>query len=394
MDIRFHKAENKETLLVFLPERIDSKNVMDIEKTLFDVVENNDFEKLILEASELNYISSIGIRLLMKLNKKVNHLEIIRVNPEVEDILLKIGLDTIIPIFSDRKVIYSKNLEVIQDMDNYTVYKLEDNKALKVLKNDEERESVIEEKNNIKAAFLDGIPTIVPYDYVRTMNGKYGLVYEFPNATSFETLLKDSQNEDELINSFIELVNSIYETIPTNKVHHFDFTNILNSIVSKNRLSKEESEPILKFINLIKPKNILLHTELDFRNVIRTDEGEDLFIHIKGDTVGNPLLDLYILYYRRYLLPELRPEVFSKRFELPEEDGKRIIDKFFMKYLNINEKELRPLYKVFRILSLLTYLDRLPEDSNIETDKEKLEILELVNDKEAIEIATNFKLKH
>ena len=60
------------TLTVELEGRIDTTNAADIDKELFELVDANNPRKVILDASKLEYISSVGLRVVLKLKKTVD----------------------------------------------------------------------------------------------------------------------------------------------------------------------------------------------------------------------------------------------------------------------------------------------------------------------------------
>ena len=65
----------------FLIEKIDSNNAQDFEKDVFSAYEKNgDLE---LDARNLKYISSAGLRVILKLKKRQNNLEITHVSNDI-----------------------------------------------------------------------------------------------------------------------------------------------------------------------------------------------------------------------------------------------------------------------------------------------------------------------
>ena len=58
------------TLTLYLEGRIDSANAAAWEQEILAAVENNPDAALVLDADALEYISSAGLRVLMKLRKR------------------------------------------------------------------------------------------------------------------------------------------------------------------------------------------------------------------------------------------------------------------------------------------------------------------------------------
>ena len=70
-----------------LKGRIDSVNAEQIERELSAYAEKTDAEALVLDAKELEYISSAGLRVLLRLMKKGIRIQMTEVSPVVWEIL-------------------------------------------------------------------------------------------------------------------------------------------------------------------------------------------------------------------------------------------------------------------------------------------------------------------
>ena len=82
------------TLVLGLEGRIDTNNAAETEQKIFSVVEEqkNDTEKVQMDAGKLEYISSAGLRVLMKLRKSLGYpLEVVNVSRDVYDIFETTG---------------------------------------------------------------------------------------------------------------------------------------------------------------------------------------------------------------------------------------------------------------------------------------------------------------
>ena len=80
--------EENGVLVISLEGRIDSVNAAQVEKELFEIVEAGEDRKVELDASGLEYISSAGLRVLMKLlQTRGEPVTITGVSQEVYEIL-------------------------------------------------------------------------------------------------------------------------------------------------------------------------------------------------------------------------------------------------------------------------------------------------------------------
>ena len=92
------KIENN-TLTVCLEGRIDSNNAASVEAELFEAVNANPNAAVTVDADALEYISSAGLRVLMKLRKQVGKaLPVLNVSPEVYDIFETTGFTELLDV--------------------------------------------------------------------------------------------------------------------------------------------------------------------------------------------------------------------------------------------------------------------------------------------------------
>ena len=97
---------------IILYRRIDSTNVSLVEDRI-----NNELEgfngNLIIDCDELEYISSAGLRIILKLKKRFQNLKIINCNQAVYDIFEMTGFTDIINIEKGYRKISVDGCEVI-----------------------------------------------------------------------------------------------------------------------------------------------------------------------------------------------------------------------------------------------------------------------------------------
>ena len=74
---------NKNSLVLFFEGKLDSSNVDKVTSEVEEVLLDKKFSNLILDFSNLNYISSAGSRLILKLKQKYENTSVIEVSLEV-----------------------------------------------------------------------------------------------------------------------------------------------------------------------------------------------------------------------------------------------------------------------------------------------------------------------
>jgi hypothetical protein len=148
---------------------------------------------LVLDAAALEYISSAGLRVILRLSQSEDGLKIINVSSEVYEVFEMTGFSQMIPIEKAYRQISVEGCEVIGQGSNGKVYRLDPETIIKVYNNPDALPEIKRETDLARKAFVLGIPTAIPYDVVRVGQG-YGSVFELLNAKSFsETYLRRAQ---------------------------------------------------------------------------------------------------------------------------------------------------------------------------------------------------------
>ena len=85
-------------LVIALNGHIDSSNAADVEKEINQLRDENTFENVYLDAENLEYISSAGLRIILRLRKNYSELKIMNVHPDVYEILDMTGFTEMIDV--------------------------------------------------------------------------------------------------------------------------------------------------------------------------------------------------------------------------------------------------------------------------------------------------------
>ncbi|RKY61262.1 MAG: anti-anti-sigma factor [Candidatus Neomarinimicrobiota bacterium] len=112
MQVKIEKIEN---IYIFSIEgNLDSNTAGDLEKKLIPVIDPNN-TRFILDFSELNYISSAGLRVLLSAAKKLNQfrgkLILCSVKKDIKEVFEIAGLLPIFPIVDDPEAAAQKILQ-------------------------------------------------------------------------------------------------------------------------------------------------------------------------------------------------------------------------------------------------------------------------------------------
>lgn len=90
-------------LTVFLPVRVDSANAPDTELKLFDLVEDYEPKSIVIDAKDMQYICSAGLRIILNVRKKVPDTEVINTSPVVYDIFKNTGFNIVLKVSKARR---------------------------------------------------------------------------------------------------------------------------------------------------------------------------------------------------------------------------------------------------------------------------------------------------
>ena len=93
------KKYNEKELTITVKDKIDTTTAPDFENEIMD--EMGKFDSLIIDFTDLEYISSAGLRVLIATEKKLNPENIpsvIKVNDTIKEILVMSGFDKILNI--------------------------------------------------------------------------------------------------------------------------------------------------------------------------------------------------------------------------------------------------------------------------------------------------------
>lgn len=110
---------------IALHGHIDTANASQVEAAVRALLEGQEFSVLVLDAQRLSYISSSGLRILLRLMKAGNPLKMINVSPEVYDILEITGFSEMMTVEKAFRQVSVEGCEIIGQGSNGIVYRLD-----------------------------------------------------------------------------------------------------------------------------------------------------------------------------------------------------------------------------------------------------------------------------
>lgn len=92
-----HNLENN-TLTFYLEGELNSYTSKDVEKEIEDIMSNNAFNKVVLDLEKLTYISSAGLRIIVRIKQQCDDLTLVKVPDGVYDIFKMVGFNNLVKI--------------------------------------------------------------------------------------------------------------------------------------------------------------------------------------------------------------------------------------------------------------------------------------------------------
>lgn len=287
-------------LTLFLEGRIDTNNASAVESEIFAAVQANPGAEIIVDAEKLEYISSAGLRVLMKLRKQVKEtLSVLNVSRDVYDIFETTGFTELLDVKKAFRRVSVEGCELIGKGGNGAVYRLDKESIVKVYYGISNPLEKIEQDRMVsRAVFVQGINTAIPYDVVK-VGEDYGVVFEMVEADTLGMFLaKHPEKIEEYTHRMTNLLKRLHCTefdegaLP-------DARNLLYHRITIGEdlglFTREEADKLRSFTDSIPMRNTFVHGDFHPGNIMVKDD-ELILIDVGDSGVGHPINDLMGMY--------------------------------------------------------------------------------------------------
>ncbi len=301
-------------MMIDLTGRIDSGNAAQVEKELLKKMEGADAGAVVFNAAGLEYISSAGLRVLLRIRKQYPDMTITDVGPEIYEILEMTGFTELMKVEKAYRVVSVEGCEVIGRGSNGTIYRIDRDNVVKVYNHADALPEIRHEREMAKLALILGIPTAISYDVVR-VGEHYGSVFELLNAKSFSEILADDPGKmDWCVREYSELLRQIHDTeVPEGKLPDLKDTVLSWAHVLTDHLPEEAGAKLVSLVEAVPRTNHMIHGDYHTKNLELMD-GEVLVIDMDTLAVGHPVFELASMYNAFIGFSELDHEIV-KRFQ-------------------------------------------------------------------------------
>jgi uncharacterized protein (TIGR02172 family) len=307
-----------DTLTVTLDGRLDATTAPSLDaKLVLDGV-----RELVLDFAKCHYISSAGIRSVLKAHqamaKAQGKLVLTNVSPHVREVFDLTGLSDIITIGKKTREISIEGLELLSAGVCGECYRLDHETVVKVYHEGVEPEIAEREKQYSKAAFVMGVPTAISYDVV-SCGTRSGVVYELLDAELFSAVIRnDTGNLDRYAKMLSDAAKNLHAAkgdktiLPDLKDRFRGYIRDVGYL-----LTPEQSEYLMEKLEALPDSDTCVHFDLHSSNIMMQN-GELVIIDMGDFSTGSYLFDLGLI-YMIYGVPELGLSVLATK--IPTEQG-------------------------------------------------------------------------
>ncbi|MBQ6312328.1 MAG: anti-sigma factor antagonist, partial [Lachnospiraceae bacterium] len=322
-----------ENLIIRLGSVIDASNASDVEKELFTIRKENTDGALVLDAADLTYISSAGLRSVLKLQKQEKNLTLVNASKEVYDVFDMTGMTKVMEIQKKLRDVSIEGLKKIGQGGTAAVYQLDEDKIIKVYKPVFPLDVIRKEKEISQKLFLAGVPTAVPYEVVKC-GDEIGVIYELLYAkTLLDLMISDPEHGEDYVRMMADFFKE------TSAIEVKDFPEIkpmmrmsIYAWIKAGLITQEEMPKYAKIYDNVPDAEGFVHGDYHPGNIMKVGD-ELMMIDLASASKGHKIMDLAGLGTFLFSLAEyMTPERYTAFTGLTPETGKNLFRAFIDYY--------------------------------------------------------------
>lgn len=344
-------------LTIGLEGRIDHSNADELGSELSRILSEYDYDSIVLDAENLLYLSSAGLRVILSVRKKSPGLRIINASDEVYSIFLMTGFTEMMPIERAMKRLSVEGCPVLGRGAKGTVYRYNEDTIVKVYRDADSLPDAKRERELARRAFVLEIPTAISYDIVR-VGDSYGSVFELLDATPYTKLIAaDPEHRSRYIADYAALLRKLHGT----KVRREDMPDIKDYVLkwvgaAAAYLQPEETEKLNRLIDETPDTLTMIHGDYHTNNVM-LQNGETILIDMDTLSHGHPVFELAGIYITYVGFGIDDPHMVEDFLGIPYALATGIWEEFLPAYLGTDDQKV--IEDVARKAILLATLRRL-----------------------------------
>lgn len=350
------KVNNDVLTLKFIGQ-ISSKNAQLVEDEAFKIIKKHKCSGVILDFNELEFISSAGLRIILKIKKEANLIKIINVPSSVYEILEMTGFSEIMNVEKAFRNINVDGCEVIGKGANGLVYKYDDETIVKVYISNNPLDEIKKERDLAKRAFVYGLPTAISYDVVK-VGDKYGTVFELLNAV---TLAKKLANDPEHLDDYADIFTNMLKKIHSVTVKEDDLPHVKDEYLTwvsmlKGHIDDKDYEKLSLLTKNVKDDLTLIHGDYHPKNIMFQND-EPIIIDLDTLSTGNIIFELSSTYLALVGFSRVNEnnvyEFLGVKYEVTKALYNKLIDRYFASYDEAKKEEVKDKIEIVGLIRLI-----------------------------------------
>ena len=336
MDVTYRV--DKEILYIAVNGRIDASNAAAAEESIFAIKGENPGKHTVIDAENLAYISSAGLRVILRLRKEEPKLAIINVSSDVYEVLDMTGFTDMVTVEKAYPKMSVEGCEFIAKGANGAVYRYDAETIVKTYFAKDALPEIKQERENARRAFVLGINTAIPYGIVR-VGDNYGTVTELLNATSVTKLIR--QNPDDMslaAKYYIDMLKNIHSiTVDDGVVPDMKETALAWADFVAPHIPEDQAKKLRALIEAVPKRNTLMHGDYHTNNIM-VQNGEPLLIDMDTLCMGHPVFELGSMFNAFIGYSELDHQVTMNFFGYTHETAEKFWDMALKMYLGTDDE--------------------------------------------------------
>ena len=329
---------DKDILYIAIEGRVDASNAALTEEKIFAIKNDNPGKYIVIDADNLEYISSAGLRVILKVRKEEPKLAIINVSSDVYEVFDMTGFTDMVTVEKAYPRMSVEGCEFIAKGANGAVYRYDDETIIKTYFAKDALPEIKQERENARRAFVLGINTAIPYGIVRVGDG-YGTVTELLNATSVTKLIRKSPDDlTEAVGYYIDMLKSIHAIeVDEGAVLDMKETALEWADFVAQHIPAEQGKKLRALIEAVPKRNTLMHGDYHTNNIM-VQNGEPLLIDMDTLCMGHPIFELGSMFNAFVGYSELDHQNMMDFFGITFETAGRFWNLSLKKYLGTEDE--------------------------------------------------------
>lgn len=366
---------NNDTITIRLEGRIDSGNASAIENEINDAMKDKEPSAVVLDAEGLDYISSAGLRVILRLRKKHPDLRVINVKSDVYEVFEMTGFTEMMTVEKAYRKVSLEGCEEIGRGANGSIYRIDKDNVVKVYNNPDALGEIQHEREVARLALILGIPTAISYDVVK-VGDSYGSVFELLNAKSFSKILQNEPDKlDWCVEEYVEMLKRIHSTeVPAGKLPDMRETVISWAEFMQDYLPEKAGKKLLDLVKAVPHDDHMIHGDYHTKNLELQDD-EVLLIDMDTLAVGNPVFELGSMFNAYKGFFEMDHDGIRSFQGFGYETAQKFWKKTLSEYLGTTDEDvLRSVEDKARIIGYTRLIRRSIRRGGLEDEKKRAEI--------------------